>query len=645
MSPDKIVKIDDALSRGEVELDVEKPKDELQGAREHTGSQPVVESESGQQQLGSVHQGEHVNLIAGAIPSGGISALAESAFSTEHPVDTSATLLGITYPESSFASAVAKAFTPILPAALSPADPSPVMTSVPLAASNVASALYATANPYVAKGIFTTDPIALAPNIVNEIAAIAASKEAEPTRDGEITLVGDAGALTSDTIGVIDNAEPLLLAPTITVINTTGTESEAIPLAIHVNSNSLNVDDEMITVTLSGMPDGASLSAGINNGDGSWTLSLEELSNLTLSPPIGIEDYVLQINATSTTNGDSASANPATFTLDVTAGGDTITGTAGKDTLTGTIYSDTISSLGNDDTINAGTGDDTVSGGSGNDTIHGDAGKDTIHADEGNDAIYGDTGKDVLYGDAGNDDLYGGDAEDILYGGEGRDTLEGEGGDDTLYGDTEDDNLSGGEGSDTLHGGAGKDVLHGDAGSDVLRGEAGDDTLFGDEDEDVLYGGEGEDVLRGGVGNDTLYGDAHDDTLLGEEGDDILYGGEGSDTLRGGTGDDTIESGPGDDQAQGNAGNDVFLFGTGDGSDSFAGGTGAWTDTIHLEDVNQGPTATADTPGSWVLETNKSYSLDLDNKTITFDQNNASGTITLADGSELSFSQVEKIEW
>ncbi len=88
-----------------------------------------------------------------------------------------------------------------------------------------------------------------------------------------------------------------------------------------------------------------------------------------------------------------------------------------------------------------------------------------------------------------------------------------------------------------------------------------------------------------------------------------------------------------------------FVFGEGDGIDDFKGGNGDWTDTVRLENVTGGPSETADVPGSWVLETNKSYTIDMDNNTIEFDKAGASGTITLSDGSELSFSQVEKIEW
>src|SRR5205085_2508630 len=54
-----------------------------------------------------------------------------------------------------------------------------------------------------------------------------------------------------------------------------------------------------LTVTLSGLPEGATLSAGIHNSDGSWTLSGDQLTGLTLTPaPDSGEDFTLTVTAT-----------------------------------------------------------------------------------------------------------------------------------------------------------------------------------------------------------------------------------------------------------------------------------------------------------------------------------------------------------
>jgi hypothetical protein len=61
-------------------------------------------------------------------------------------------------------------------------------------------------------------------------------------------------------------------------------EDQAIPLAL---SASLVDRDgsEAMSVVLTGFPTGARLSAGINNGDGSWTLTPAQLTGLTVTPP------------------------------------------------------------------------------------------------------------------------------------------------------------------------------------------------------------------------------------------------------------------------------------------------------------------------------------------------------------------------
>ncbi len=121
-----------------------------------------------------------------------------------------------------------------------------------------------------------------------------------------------------------------LLAPTLSVANISGAEGNDIPLDIAVISNSIDLPDEAITVTINGVPDDATLSAGVDNGDGSWTLTSEQLNDLTISAPTGVDTYNLSAIATSFANGESESSGISSFTFDVTAGGDVIMGTDGK---------------------------------------------------------------------------------------------------------------------------------------------------------------------------------------------------------------------------------------------------------------------------------------------------------------------------
>ncbi len=66
------------------------------------------------------------------------------------------------------------------------------------------------------------------------------------------------------------------------------------------------------------------------------------------------------------------------------------------------------------------------------------------------------------------DTLNGGAGDDTLYGFGGDDTLNGDGDDDLLFGGDGDDELNGGDGADVLLGQDGEDTLNGGAGADIL---------------------------------------------------------------------------------------------------------------------------------------------------------------------------------
>ncbi|MBL4613139.1 MAG: tandem-95 repeat protein, partial [Emcibacter sp.] len=89
-------------------------------------------------------------------------------------------------------------------------------------------------------------------------------------------------------------------------------------IALDINAT-VSDPSETLSVTISGVPDGAELSAGTDNGDGSWSLSPEQLEGLTVTPP---EDYSgsfdLSISATSTDGADTATSS-TTLTVAVSA--------------------------------------------------------------------------------------------------------------------------------------------------------------------------------------------------------------------------------------------------------------------------------------------------------------------------------------
>ncbi|WP_297003282.1 Ig-like domain-containing protein, partial [Thalassospira sp. UBA848] len=74
-------------------------------------------------------------------------------------------------------------------------------------------------------------------------------------------------SITVDVTGVAD-------APTLGVSDASGNEDSAIALDIDAG---LTDSSETLTVTISGVPNGATLSAGTDNGDGTWTLGSDQL--------------------------------------------------------------------------------------------------------------------------------------------------------------------------------------------------------------------------------------------------------------------------------------------------------------------------------------------------------------------------------
>ncbi|OSQ41625.1 hypothetical protein, partial [Thalassospira alkalitolerans] len=96
-------------------------------------------------------------------------------------------------------------------------------------------------------------------------------------------------------------------APTLNVADTSGTEDGAIAIDIDAG---LTDAGEVLSVTVSNIPDGATLSAGTVNPDGTVTLTADELDGLTITPPADYSgSFDLGITATSTDGETSASVS------------------------------------------------------------------------------------------------------------------------------------------------------------------------------------------------------------------------------------------------------------------------------------------------------------------------------------------------
>ncbi|SMF49794.1 Hemolysin-type calcium-binding repeat-containing protein [Azospirillum oryzae] len=109
-------------------------------------------------------------------------------------------------------------------------------------------------------------------------------------------------------------------APAVTVHDATGAEDT--PIALDVSASLVDTDgSETMAVILSGLPEGAVLNHGSNNGDGSWTLKPSELSGLTVTPPrnySGGMDLTLTATSLESSNKDTASTT-ANIHVNVTA--------------------------------------------------------------------------------------------------------------------------------------------------------------------------------------------------------------------------------------------------------------------------------------------------------------------------------------
>ncbi|MFC2953151.1 cadherin domain-containing protein [Marinicaulis aureus] len=140
------------------------------------------------------------------------------------------------------------------------------------------------------------------------------------------------------------------------------------------------------------------------------------------------------------------------------------------------------------------------------------------------------------------------------------------------------------------------------------------------------------DVQEASAASEHVYGDAGDNVLNGGAGGDIIYGGAGNDSITGGAGDDVMNGGDG---------SDVFVYEMGDGSDVISGGAG-WTDII---DLNDGATMSLGEYGSdWTVQlTEGAITSETDGNLVFTDD--AHGVISLSDGSEINFADIEQLTY
>ncbi|WP_308911097.1 DUF4114 domain-containing protein [Pseudokordiimonas caeni] len=168
------------------------------------------------------------------------------------------------------------------------------------------------------------------------------------------------------------------------------------------------------------------------------------------------------------------------------------------------------------------------------------------------------------------------------------------------------------------HGGPNADQPEaGDSEAPVIQGTDNQDMLVGGNEAEEIHGAGGGDMILGGGGNDTVHGEDGADHLNGDAGDDVIVGGEGADMLNGGDGSDLLFAGDGD----------YVSGGTGEG----------WVDTLDVSGV-EGAGGSAD----WTLNLTSGSVVEQGADYVTLTQD-SSGHLTTADGSEIEFEGIERI--
>src|SRR5882672_5738271 len=109
--------------------------------------------------------------------------------------------------------------------------------------------------------------------------------------------------------------------PTLTVTPTSGNEDTAIALGSHIAAALTDTDgSEALAIKIAGVPTGATLSAGTNNGGGIWSLTPAQIAGLTITPPKNADAAMsLTVTATSTeSNGGATASKSAVLAVQVT---------------------------------------------------------------------------------------------------------------------------------------------------------------------------------------------------------------------------------------------------------------------------------------------------------------------------------------
>jgi Ca2+-binding RTX toxin-like protein len=239
-------------------------------------------------------------------------------------------------------------------------------------------------------------------------------------------------------------------------------KSVSVALPVVAAAGSAN-GSEALSVTISNVPQGGRLTAGRDNGDGSWTLEANYLPGLKLEGTL-TESVDLAITVTATEANGSSAVTTGTLHVEASVKGDTIFGGTGNDHITGS---------SGDDWLSGGKGKDVIVSGDGDDKVLANSGDDLVFAGEGNDHYIGGSGFDTLdfSGAAGSMTI---DVSKSTASGMGNDKFSGF---EHIIGSAFADDIKGSSKAEHLEGGAGNDIIRSMTGADTLTGGEGDDTF------------------------------------------------------------------------------------------------------------------------------------------------------------------------
>lgn len=309
-------------------------------------------------------------------------------------------------------------------------------------------------------------------------------------------------------------------------------------VALDIRAALVDLDgSETLTVQISGVPDGASLSSGEEVSAGVWRVNVADLSGLTMHVTSPV-DVTLTVSAIAAEQNGSTSSTSAEINISF----ESVDGVQG------------IHAEGGVDILRGGAGNDIMIGGSGTDfidysttdngvTVYMSSGRaygDGFDRFSGIEGVIGSDYSDQIYGDSGDNIIMSGDGNDWVSSGSGNDTIhDGNGADSIDAGSGNDVIVAAEDGSnDQYDGGSGFDIVDYSAAENAIRVDLNNGQVYGEHGgRDKLWSIEG---VIGGAGDDTMVGSRYDDSFDGGAGNDVIQGGRGYDVLTGGEGDDTF---------------------------------------------------------------------------------------------------------